>query len=77
MIVLYIIGVYLIGFFATLTFFKFFGKQFGFDDDHYDWKSNEDGYTVLSCIWFVTITYFSIRNIVKSIQKFTAWYLKL
>jgi hypothetical protein len=77
MIVLHIIGIYLIGFFITLTFFKFFGKQFGFDSDQYDWNSNEEGYTILSCIWFITIIVLIIRSIVKLVQKFTAWYLKL
>ena len=77
MIILYIIGIYLIGFFTTLTFFKFFGKTFGFDDDHYDWNSNEEAYTVLSCIWFITIVVLIIRSIVGLIQKFAEWYLKL
>jgi len=77
MIALHIIGVYLIGFFLTLTFLKFFGKTCGIDDDHYDWNSNEEGYTALSGMWFVTITYFSIRGIFKTLQRASAWYLKL
>jgi hypothetical protein len=77
MIVLYIIGVYLIGFFVTLTFLKFFGKALKLDTDHYEWKSNEEGYTVLSCIWFITILVFGIKGIVKLPLKFTKWYLKL
>jgi hypothetical protein len=77
MTILHIIGIYLIGFFITLTFFKFFGKALNLTDEHYNWKSNEEGYTVLSCIWFITILVLIIRSIVKLVQKFTKWYINL
>lgn len=77
MIALYIIGIYIIGFFITLTFLKFFGKALKLTADHYNWKNNAEGYTILSCIWFITILVFGIRSIVKLVQKFTKWYLNL
>lgn len=77
MILLYIAGVYIIGFFIMLTFLKFFGKALGLTAEHYDWNDNVEGYTILSCIWFVTIFVFIIRSIVKLVQKFTKWYLNL
>lgn len=77
MILLYIAGVYIIGFFIMLTFLKFFGKALGLTAEHYDWNDDVEGYTILSCIWFVTIFVFIIRSIVKLVQKFTKWYLNL
>jgi len=74
---LYITGIYLIGFFTTLTFLKFFGKALELTADHYNWKNNVEGYTVLSCVWFITILVFGIRGIIKLPLKFTKWYLKL
>ena len=74
---LYFIGTYIIGFLITLTFLKFFGKALGLTAEHYNWDDDVDGYTMLSCIWFITIIVFTIRGIVKLVQKFTKWYLNL
>lgn len=77
MIILHIAGAYIIGFLITLTFLKFFGKALNLTAEHYEWGDDVDGYTVLSCIWFITIFIFIIRSIVKLVQKFTKWYLNL
>lgn len=77
MIALYIIGVYIIGFLITLTFLKFFGKALKLTAEHYNWNDDVEGYTVLSCIWPVSISVAITRSIVKLVQKFTKWYINL
>ena len=79
-----IITIYIIGFFLTLTFFKYFGVKIGFDYDKYaseggwydDWESNEQAFTAFSLFWPVIIPMMLIIGIFKMIFKFGKWYLK-
>jgi hypothetical protein len=79
-----IITIYIIGFFLTLTFFKYFGVKIGFDYDKYaseggwydDWESNEQAFTAFSLFWPVIIPMILIIGIFKMIFKFGKWYLK-
>jgi hypothetical protein len=80
-----IITIYIIGFFLTLTFFKYFGVKIGFDYDKYaseggwydDWESNEQAFTAFSLFWPVIIPMMLIIGIFKMIFKFGKWYIKL
>jgi hypothetical protein len=79
-----IITIYIIGFFLTLTFFKYFGVKIGFDYDKYaseggwydDWESNEQAFTAFSIFWPVIIPMLLIIGIFKMIFKFGKWFLK-
>ena len=79
-----IITIYIIGFFLTLTFFKYFGVKIGFDYDKYaseggwydDWESNEQAFTAFSLFWPVIIPMMLIIGIFKMIFIFGKWYLK-
>ena len=79
-----IITIYIIGFFLTLTFFKYFGVKIGFDYDKKenelhgwdDWDSNEQAFTAFSLFWPVIIPMMLIIGIFKMIFKFGKWYLK-
>jgi hypothetical protein len=80
-----IITIYIIGFFLTLTFFKYFGVKIGFDYDKYaseggwydDWESNEQAFTAFSLFWPVIIPMMLIIGIFKMIFIFGKWYIKL
>jgi hypothetical protein len=80
-----IITIYIIGFFLTLTFFKYFGVKIGFDYDKYaseggwydDWESNEQAFTAFSLFWPVIIPMMLIIGIFNLIFKFGKWYIKL
>jgi len=77
------IEIYLIGFFLTLTFFKYFGVKIGFDYDKWesesgwydDWESNEQAFTAFSLFWFIVIPILLILGIFKMIFNFGKWYL--
>jgi hypothetical protein len=79
-----IITIYIIGFFLTLTFFKYFGVKIGFDYDKYaseggwydDWESNEQAFTAFSLFWPVIIPMMLVLGIFKVIFKFGKWYIK-
>ena len=79
----YIVIWYLVGFFLTLTFFKFFGKKIGFDYDppHYycydDWQSNASAYLSFSLGWFMVVPALIIFGSIKLLIEATRWYLKL
>jgi hypothetical protein len=74
------ITIYIIGFFLTLTFFKYFGGKIGFDYDNRkmqwdDWDSNEQAFTAFSIFWPVIIPMLLIIGIFKMIFKFGKWFL--
>ena len=79
-----IITIYIIGFFLTLTFFKYFGVKIGFDYDKKenelhgwdDWDSNEQAFTAFSIFWPIIIPMLLILGSFKMIFKFCKWYLK-
>ena len=86
MTVLYFIGVYIIGFFVTLTFFKFFGKKLmGVDYDSIpkeerwpdDYDSNTEAYVASSAGWPVMLVLGIVVGTVKLVFIFSKWYLKL
>jgi len=81
MVVLYIIGVYLIGFILTMTFLKLFGKKILMDYDnaglHDDYHSNVEAYTVFSSVWILTIPIGLIMGFVSLIVMFGEWYMKV
>lgn len=75
---------YLIGFFLTLTFFKFFGKKIkSFDFDSIpqenrwpdEWESNKEFYIGMSIFWFISIPISMIFVIILLVYKFSEWYL--
>jgi hypothetical protein len=75
-----IITIYIIGFFLTLTFFKYFGVIIGFDYDNRkmqwdDWDSNEQAFTAFSIFWPVIIPMLLILGSFKMIFKFGKWFL--
>ena len=78
-----IITIYIIGFFLTLTFFKYFGLKIGFDYDKYaseggwydDWESNEQAFTAFSIFWPVIIPTLLVMSIWKIVFKFGKWFL--
>ena len=77
--------IYPIGFFLTLTFYKFFGKKIGMDYDPPhpewcdwdDWDSNSSAYLAFSIGWPVIVPMLLIMGFFKLMHKFTEWYLKL
>ena len=79
----YIVIGYLVGFFLTLTFFKFFGKKIGFDYDpphcewYDDWQSNASAYFSFSIGWILVVPALIIFGLVKLLIEATRWYLKL
>jgi len=75
-----IITIYIIGFFLTLTFFKYFGVKIGFDYDNRkmewdDWESNEQAFTAFSIFWPVIIPMLLILGSWKTIFTFGKWFL--
>ena len=79
----YIVIGYLVGFFLTLTFFKFFGKKIGFDYDpphcewYDDWQSNASAYFSFSLGWILVVPVLIIIGLVKLLIVGTRWYLEL
>ena len=76
-----IITIYIIGFFLTLTFFKYVGVKIGFDYDNRkmewdDWESNEQAFTAFSIFWPVMIPMLLVLGIWKIVFKFGKWYIK-
>jgi hypothetical protein len=79
---LYII-IYIVGFILTLTFLKLFGKKLGIDydteityADYDDWENNAQAYLAFSITWVVTAPMFIVVVLIKSLYKFTQWFLK-
>jgi hypothetical protein len=75
-----IITIYIIGFFLTLTFFKYFGVKIGFDYDNRkmqwdDWDSNEQAFTAFSIFWPIIIPMLLILGSWKTIFTFGKWFL--
>ena len=78
-----ILTIYIIGFFITLTFFKYFGVKIGFDytrnandiDWYDDWDSNEQAFTAFSLFWPIIIPMLLILGSFKLIFNFGKWYL--
>lgn len=74
-----IITIYIIGFFITLTFFKYFGLKIGFDydseRDEDDWRSNTQAFTAFSICWPVIIPMLLILGSFKLIFNFGKWYI--
>jgi hypothetical protein len=75
-----IITIYIIGFFLTLTFFKYVGVKIGFDYDNRkmewdDWESNEQAFTAFSIFWPVIIPMLLVIGIWKIVFKFGKWFL--
>jgi hypothetical protein len=78
------VGCYLLGFFLTLTFFKFFGEKVGMGgydaiDDRWpdDWDSNESAFIGFSTAWFIVMPALLIVGIFKLVTMISSWYLKL
>jgi hypothetical protein len=73
---------YIIGFIITLTFLKLFGKKIGIDydpphgSDYDDWDNNAQAYLSFSLTWVVTAPMFIVVVLIKSLYKFTQWFLK-
>jgi len=73
---------YIIGFIITLTFLKLFGKKIGIDYDpphgsnYDDWDNNAQAYLSFSLTWVVTAPMFIVVVFIKSLYKFTQWFLK-
>ncbi len=75
------IVIYLVGFILTLTFLKLFGKKIGIDYDsgdnaYDDWQDNASAYLSFSITWIVTAPMFIVVVLIKSLYKFTQWFLK-
>jgi hypothetical protein len=75
------IVIYLVGFILTLTFLKLFGKKIGIDYDsgdnaYDDWQDNASAYLSFSITWVVTAPMFIVVVLIKSLYKFTQWFLK-
>lgn len=74
------IVIYLIGFFLTLTFFKYFGVKMGFDYTNNtswdDWSSNETAYTAFALTWFAVLPMLLIAGSMRAVFLFCKWYLK-
>jgi hypothetical protein len=78
-----IVTIYIIGFFITLTFFKYFGVKIGFDytrnandiDWYDDWSSNEQAFTAFSIFWPVIIPMLLVVGSFKLVFSFCKWYL--
>jgi hypothetical protein len=75
-----IITIYIIGFFLTLTFFKYVGVKIGFDYDNRkmqwdDWDSNEQAFTAFSIFWPIIIPMLLILGSWKIVFKFGKWFL--
>lgn len=73
--------IYIIGFILTLTFLKVFGERMGIDydsvDNNYDdWQNNAEAYLSFSITWVITAPMFIIVILIKSLYKFTQWFLK-
>jgi uncharacterized membrane protein YkvI len=73
--------IYLIGFFLTLTFLKYYGVKIGFDYDKQenswdDWDSNAQAYTAFSIMWFAVVPMWTVAAIMVGTYKFCKWYLK-
>ena len=73
------VTIYIIGFFITLTFFKYFGVKIGFDYDNErdedDWRSNTQAFTTFSICWPLIIPMLLILGSFKLIFNFGKWYL--
>ena len=77
------VTIYIIGFFITLTFFKYFGVKIGFDytrnandiDWYDDWESNEQAFTAFSIFWPIIIPMLLILGSCKTIFTFGKWFL--
>jgi hypothetical protein len=74
--------IYPIGFLATLTFFKHFGKRIGLDYDEWsktewydDYSSNAEAYLVFSIAWPISITLLTLIGIWALLQVFVDWYI--
>ena len=74
--------IYIVGFILTLTFLKLFGKKIGIDydpphvPDYDDWENNAQAYLGFSLTWIVTAPMFLFVVLIKSLYKFTQWFLK-
>ncbi len=74
--------IYVVGFILTLTFLKLFGKKMGIDydpphsSDYDDWENNAQAYLAFSITWVVTAPMFFVVVLIKSLYKFTQWFLK-
>jgi hypothetical protein len=73
--------IYVLGFILTLTFLKVFGKKIGIDYDsadnaYDDWQDNASAYLAFSICWVVVAPMFIFVVLIKSLYKFTQWFLK-
>jgi ABC-type dipeptide/oligopeptide/nickel transport system permease subunit len=74
--------IYIIGFILTLTFLKLFGEKIGIDydpphePDYDDWQNNAQAYLGFSLTWIATAPMFLFVVLIKSLYKFTQWFLK-
>ena len=77
-------SIYLIGFFLTLTFLKFFGKKLGLDytrdkDETYwpdDYRDNAEAYMTFSTFWPIIVPLGMIAIVGILAMKFARWYIK-
>jgi hypothetical protein len=80
--VLTFIGIYLTGYFVTLTFLKFFGKKLGVDFDGGspwldDFQSNAEAYSAFSLFWFLTVPIALVMGSLSLLDKVSRKYMKL
>ena len=74
--------IYVVGFILTLTFLKLFGKKMEIDydpphgSDYDDYDDNAQAYLSFSITWVVTAPMFIVVVFIKSLYKFTQWFLK-
>jgi len=78
-----IVIIYVVGFFLTLTFFKFFGKKLGLDRfDYktrfdYDYDNTAQMYAFYAAIWPAMWIMGLIFGTATLVYKFVQWFLNL
>ena len=84
MSILFFASIYVVGFFLTLLFLKYYGKKMGFDysepktyANHDDWNSNEEAYTAFSIIWPVFVLVNLLRGLWHLLVIFTKFVIKV
>ncbi len=79
--ILTFIGIYLTGYFTTLTFLKLFGKKLGVDYDdaslNDDWQSNAEAYSAFSLFWFIGVPAALLIGSLSLLDKASQKYMKL
>ncbi len=80
--ILTFIGIYLTGYFTTLTFLKLFGKKLGVDYDGGstwpdDYQSNAEAYSVFSFCWFIAVPAALLIGSLSLLDKASQKYMKL